>query len=159
MCCSAFTAKFIYVCLEILVLFLFSFLFHLNFHFHGKFLYVLFSFHSKIYKCVLFGESPGPHPGGIHSHFPSSHFVQFTCAQCGDPGEVSAPGWHPSDHQATPKFGYSISPVPVGFPTTCSFTVFFSFSTLCILFYIKYQALSRSIKCLSSVIAKILKVT
>ena len=101
MCCSAFTAKFIYVCLEILVLFLFSFLFHLNFHFHGKFLYVLFSFHSKIYKCVLFGESPGPHPGGIHSHFPSSHFVQFTCAQCGDPGEVSAPGRHPSNYQAT----------------------------------------------------------
>ena len=44
-----------------------------------------------IYGCCLV-RAQGFHPGGIHSHFPSSHFVQFICAQCGDPGEVSAPG-------------------------------------------------------------------
>ena len=38
------------------------FAFHFNSHFLSKFLCVLFSFHSKIYICVLFGESPGFSP-------------------------------------------------------------------------------------------------
>ena len=79
----------------------FVFVFHLNFHFLSKFIYVLFSFHSKIYTCVLFGKSPGSSPSGEFSHFPSSHFVQFICAHCGGSGEVSAPGWTSGDCQAT----------------------------------------------------------
>ena len=58
---------------------------------------------------------------GEFSHFPSSHFVQFICAQCGGSGEVGAPGWLSNDCQATQTTGF---PGPFRIPS--NFLPFFS---------------------------------
>ena len=60
--------------------------------FSCKAVWVTLIWHHLMCICHCLVKAQGFHPGGIHSHFPSSHFVQFICAQCGDPGEVSAPG-------------------------------------------------------------------
>ena len=49
---------------------MFCFVFIINFHFLSKFIYVLFSFHSKICICVLFGESLEVSPRGSSLTFP-----------------------------------------------------------------------------------------
>ena len=62
------------------------FAFHFNSHFLSKFLCVLFSFHSKIYICVLFGESPGFSPRWDSLSLSPSHFVQFSVHNVGTQG-------------------------------------------------------------------------
>ena len=103
-------------CLNFFVLFLFLVLFVCLFCF-CLFLWVFcLSLSQQIYICVLFGESPGFSPRWEFSHFPSSHFVQFTCAQCGGPRGVGAPGWTSSNYQATqPKVfrGLSLFQPPI----------------------------------------------
>ena len=121
MCCSDFTAK-IYICNPtftflvnfcfVFVQFVFSFLFSscfcLSFQLSLSQQISMYcsGFTAKfIYVCCLV-KARGFHPGGIHSHFPSSHFVQFICAQCGGSGEVGAPGWLSNDCQATQTTGF-----------------------------------------------------
>merc|ERR1712208_55296 len=54
----------------------------------------------NLYMCAVWRKSRS-FTQGEFSHFPSSHFVQFICAQREGSREVSAPGWLSNDNQAT----------------------------------------------------------
>ena len=75
---------------------------------------------APLYMCAVWRKSRS-FTQGEFSHFPSSHFVQFICAQCGGSGEVGAPGWLSNDCQATQTTGF---PGPFRIPS--NFLPFFS---------------------------------
>ncbi len=89
--------------------------FLLNLHFLIKFIYVLFSFHSKICICVLFGESLEVSPRGSSLTFPPHILYSLSVHNVGGSGEVGAPGWLSNDCQATQTTGF---PGPFIIPAT-----------------------------------------
>ena len=92
---------FCFFCFVSVQLFVFCFVFIINFHFLSKFIYVLFSFHSKICICVLFGKSLEVSPRGSSLTFPPHILYSLSVHNVGGSGEVGAPGWLSNDCQAT----------------------------------------------------------
>ena len=79
---------------------------------------------------------------GEFSHFPSSHFVQFICAQCGGSGEVGAPGWLSNDCQATQTTGF---PGPFRIPSNNFVLTFYPPSFLLYILNIKSKHLATKV--------------
>ena len=80
----------LFFCFVSVQLFVFCFVFIINFHFLSKFIYVLFSFHSKICICVLFGKSLEVSPRGSSLTFPPHILYSLSVHNVGAQG-----GWVP----------------------------------------------------------------
>ena len=95
----------------------------------------------NLYMCAVWRKSRS-FTQGEFSHFPSSHFVQFICAQCGGSGEVGAPGWLSNDCQATQTTGF---PGPFRIPSNNFVLTFYPPSFLLYILNIKSKHLATKV--------------